>query len=66
MDFLYDHREVGRVHFLELSAGKLENIWMHMWRYWTAKICKVNRYAVIICIKYMVPLIVDILTYFTF
>lgn len=45
MDFLYDHREVGRVHFLELSAEKLENIWMHMWRYWTAKIYKVNRYA---------------------
>lgn len=60
MGFLYDRREVGRVHFLKLFVEKLENSWMHTWRQWTAKICKV-RYAwkVFVKIKDMVRLIVE-------
>lgn len=43
---LYPRREVGRALCPEPSVEKLENIWMHMWRWWTAKNCKVNRYSI--------------------
>lgn len=40
---MYPYREVERVPCPEPSVEKLENIWMHMWRWWIAKNCKVNK-----------------------
>lgn len=39
---LHLHREVERVLCPEPSVKKLENIWIHMWRWWTAKNYKVT------------------------
>lgn len=40
------HRGVERAICPEPCAGKLKKLLMHMWRWWTAKSYKVNKYFI--------------------